>query len=50
MLMLEGTTDEFKAAQKVEAEIILRVINLYYTSLKKVTTIYNPSRKFPALF
>ena len=50
MLMLEGTTDEFKAAQKVEAEIILRVINLYYTTLKKVTTIYNPSRKFPALF
>lgn len=50
MLMLEGTTDEFKSAQKVEAEIILKVINLYYTTLKKVTTIYNPSRKFPALF
>lgn len=50
MLMLKGTTEEFKAAQKEEAELVLRVTNLYYTTLKKVTTIYNPSKKFPALF
>lgn len=50
MLMLKGTTEEFKAAQKEEAELVLKVTNLYYTTLKKVTTIYNPSKKFPALF